>query len=87
MSRCEFAEPADIESLRGLAGVSDLEASDGRVRFKLAGEIDPVLKAIAAHTVLDLEVAHPTLEEVFLTYYQAEPSDREQSRVTEGETE
>ena len=30
-----------------------------------------MLKAIAAHTVLDLEFAHPTLEEVFLTYYQA----------------
>ena len=83
----QFAEPAGIESLRGLAGVSDLEASDGRVRFKLAGAIDPVLKSIAAHTVLDLEVAHPTLEEVFLTYYQGESSDRGPSRVTEGETE
>jgi ABC-2 type transport system ATP-binding protein len=81
----QFAEPADIESLRGLAGVSDVEASDGRVRFKLAGAIDPVLKALAAHTVLDLEVAHPTLEEVFLTYYRGEPGDRGRTRVPEGD--
>jgi ABC-2 type transport system ATP-binding protein len=70
----QFAEPAAIESLRGLAGVSDVEASDGRVHFKLAGAVDPVLKALAARTVLDLEIAHPTLEEVFLTYYQDAPS-------------
>ncbi|HYM54178.1 MAG TPA: ABC transporter ATP-binding protein [Solirubrobacteraceae bacterium] len=70
----EFAEPADLDWLRGLAGVSDLEAGDGRVRFKVAGDIDPVLKAIARHTVLDLEIARPTLEEVFLTYYEGPPS-------------
>jgi hypothetical protein len=28
-----------------------------------------VLKAIAAHRVLDMELTHPTLEEVFFTYY------------------
>jgi ABC-2 type transport system ATP-binding protein len=69
----EFAEPGDLEWLQGLAGVSDLEASDERVRFKLAGEIDPVLKAIARRMVLDIEIARPTLEEVFLTYYKGPP--------------
>jgi hypothetical protein len=29
-----------------------------------------VIKAIARHAVADLEVAHPTLEEIFLTYYE-----------------
>ncbi|HYM45494.1 MAG TPA: ABC transporter ATP-binding protein [Solirubrobacteraceae bacterium] len=68
----EFAEPVDLAGLRELPGVSDLEAGDGRVSFKVAGNIDPVLKAIARHTVLDLEFARPTLEEVFLTYYEGE---------------
>jgi ABC-2 type transport system ATP-binding protein len=66
----EFAEPIDTAGLGELPGVSDLEASDGRVSFKVAGDIDPVLKAIARHTVVDLEFARPTLEEVFLTYYE-----------------
>jgi len=65
----EFGEPADLERLRGLSGVSGLEAGDGRVSFKVAGDIDPVIKAIARHRVVDVEIARPTLEEVFLTYY------------------
>lgn len=64
-----FAEAPDVGWLRGLAGVSEVETGEGRVRLKVADEIDPVLKAIARHTVLDLEIARPTLEEVFLTYY------------------
>jgi ABC-2 type transport system ATP-binding protein len=50
-----------------------VDTDDGRVRFKVAGDIDPVLKAIARHTVVDLEIERPTLEEVFLTYYQGPP--------------
>jgi ABC-2 type transport system ATP-binding protein len=28
-----------------------------------------VIKAAARHTVTDMELVHPTLEEIFLTYY------------------
>jgi ABC-2 type transport system ATP-binding protein len=66
----EFAEPVDLAGLRELPGVSDLTAGDGRISFKVAGDIDPVLKAIARHPVVDLQFARPTLEEVFLTYYE-----------------
>jgi ABC-2 type transport system ATP-binding protein len=69
-----FARAGDLAWLRGLAGVSDLEeAEDGHVRFRVAGDIDGVLKALAEQTVLDLEIARPTLEEVFLTYYAGGP--------------
>ncbi len=68
----EFAEPVDVARLRELTGVSDLEAGDGRLSFRVTGDIDPVLKAIAHHSVVDLEFARPTLEEVFLTYYEGE---------------
>jgi ABC-2 type transport system ATP-binding protein len=36
----------------------------------VSGDLDAVVKALARHPVKDLEIAHPTLEEVFLTYYQ-----------------
>jgi ABC-2 type transport system ATP-binding protein len=66
----ELADPADLaDELRALPSVSDLQAADGKLAFKVAGDLDPVLKAIAAHHILDLELTHPTLEEVFLTYY------------------
>ncbi len=70
----EFAEAVDSAELRALPGVSDLEAADGRVAFKATGDIDPVLKAIARHNVVDLEFSRPTLEEIFLTYYEEEAS-------------
>jgi len=67
-----FAEPVDPAELRAIGGVSDLEATDGRVTFHVSGELDAVVKAIARHPIADLELAHPTLEEVFLTYYREE---------------
>jgi ABC-2 type transport system ATP-binding protein len=42
---------------------------DGRATFNVAGELDPVIKVLAAHHVTDIEAVHPTLEEVFLSYY------------------
>jgi len=66
----ELAEPSDlVGELRTLPGVTDLEAADGKVSFKVAGDLDPVLRAIAKRHVTDMELTHPTLEEVFLTYY------------------
>jgi ABC-2 type transport system ATP-binding protein len=69
-----FAEPVDPAELRAIPGVSDLEVADGRVTFRVSGELDAVVKAIARHPIADLELAHPTLEEVFLTYYREGPN-------------
>ncbi len=66
----EFAAPVDPRELSQLPGVSDVKADGARVRLRVAGEIDPVVKAIAAHPVIELEFSRPTLEEVFLTYYE-----------------
>ena len=46
------------------------EATATARHFRVAGDLDPVIKAIARHPVVDLELAHPTLEEIFLTYYE-----------------
>jgi ABC-2 type transport system ATP-binding protein len=66
----ELADPTALAAeLRPLPGVSGLLVGEGKVTFKVSGDLDPALKVIAAHHVLDLEFTHPTLEEVFLTYY------------------
>jgi ABC-2 type transport system ATP-binding protein len=65
----EFAEQIDLGELRACPGVSALSAEGPHVTFRVAGDLDPVVKALARHRVVDLEFARPTLEEVFLTYY------------------
>ena len=61
--------PAD--DFRALAGVSDVSVDGARVRMRVGGEasIDAVLKLAARHTVTDIDLEHPSLEEIFLAYY------------------
>jgi ABC-2 type transport system ATP-binding protein len=66
----EMAGAEGLESLEAIDGVADLERSDGRVSFTYAGDLDPIVKALAGVHVVDLEATHPTLEEIFLTYYE-----------------
>ena len=66
----EFVGRVELAELVECPGVSALEAVGGRVNFRVAGDLDPVIKVIARHPVADLEIAHPSLEEVFLTYYE-----------------
>jgi ABC-2 type transport system ATP-binding protein len=64
-----FAEPVDAAEFLRIPGVSDLAQTESGLSFKLAGDVDPVIKAAARHTVVELELSRPTLEEIFLTYY------------------
>ena len=65
----ELADPAGAERLRALPGVSDLEVAGNRVTFSAGGDLDAVVRELAGHHVVDLEATHPSLEEVFLGYY------------------
>jgi ABC-2 type transport system ATP-binding protein len=65
----QLADSDGLSDLGALSGISDLEMRDGRATFNVAGELDPVIKVLAAHHVTDIEAVHPTLEEVFLSYY------------------
>jgi ABC-2 type transport system ATP-binding protein len=65
----ELRDPEGLERLRGLPGVSELELAGDRATFTAAGDLDPVVRELAGHHVVDLEATHPSLEEVFLGYY------------------
>ena len=69
--RVRFGAPVHPEDLAAVAGVEGLRADGDAWRFRVRGDIDPVVKAIARRPVLDLEVTHPTLEELFMGYYAA----------------
>lgn len=59
------------ERFAQVPGVSDLSADGSVLRMRLAGDadLDAVIKLAAQHTVRDLQMEQPTLEEIFLTYY------------------
>jgi ABC-2 type transport system ATP-binding protein len=65
----EFAERVDPAEFAHIQGVSDLAVDGRRVSFRVRGGLDPLVKAAARHTVVDMELVEPTLEEMFLTYY------------------
>jgi len=71
-----FADGAPEAELRAVPTVREVERRpDGVYHLKIAGSIDPVIKALARHTVLRLEVEEAPLEEVFLRFY-ADGADR-----------
>ena len=67
----EFAEPVDPAPFTALTGVSDVQVDGPRLTLVLRDGLDAVLKLAARSTVVDLELRHPSLEEIFLTYYGA----------------
>ncbi|MBS1883741.1 MAG: ABC transporter ATP-binding protein [Actinobacteria bacterium] len=71
-----LADPGGLDALRRLPGIVDVEQADGGISFRFAGDLDPVVKALAAHHVTDLEISRPTLEEVFLGYYEGGERER-----------
>jgi ABC-type multidrug transport system ATPase subunit len=67
-----FANGVPVASFSGLEGVAHAEAlSDGHsVRLAMQGSADAVIKAAAQHRVVSLTSHEPSLEDIFLRYYQ-----------------
>ena len=62
-------EPVATTQLSSLKGVSEVSAVDGGLKLRLVGDFDPLLRALSPYYVQNLEVAEPTLEEIFLSFY------------------
>lgn len=66
----EFADGAAEDEMRAIPGVQEVERQkNGAYHLKLAGSIDPVIKALARHTIRRLAVEEAPLEDVFLRFY------------------
>ncbi|MBX7250478.1 MAG: ABC transporter ATP-binding protein [Candidatus Promineofilum sp.] len=82
--RVRFGEPVSTVGLAVLRGVTQLEAHGNgdapgtatvpgtatAITLQIEGEMDALVKALAAYPVVDLETERPSLEEIFLTLYQ-----------------
>jgi ABC-2 type transport system ATP-binding protein len=65
-----FREPVDPAPLGRAEGVDLVSQRNGlHATVQVAGEMDTLIKALAALPVADLEIERPSLEEIFLSYY------------------
>ena len=69
MVTIRFDRPVDAAPFAALAGVSDVQADGDHMSMALHDGLDQVVKLAARHTVVDLEISRPSLEDVFLAYY------------------
>jgi ABC-2 type transport system ATP-binding protein len=66
-----FREPVRPIELTALAGVTLIgQPSEHEIILQVEGEVDQLIKTLAAYPVSDLQSEHLSLEEVFLDYYQ-----------------
>ncbi len=68
-----FKEAIDTRPLAHVPGVAVLSQDNSKgVILQVTGEMDGLIKALAAFPVSDFETHRPSLEEVFLAYYEAD---------------
>jgi ABC-2 type transport system ATP-binding protein len=53
-----------------LPGVSNIQAEDGTLHFFFKGDINAVLQKLSSLQVADVTIEEPTLEEIFMHYYE-----------------
>jgi ABC-2 type transport system ATP-binding protein len=53
-----------------LPGVTNCQQEDGTLRFFFKGDINAILQRMSAMHVTDLAIEEPTLEEIFMHYYE-----------------
>ena len=71
-ARVRFRQPVDSTALANLPGVKILARDDSTgVLIQVEGEMDSLIKTLAAYPVSDFETERPSLEEIFLTYYES----------------
>ena len=51
-------------------GVDKVEEVSGGLLISLSGDLNPILQAIAKHKILDFEMNHASLEDIFLKFYE-----------------
>jgi ABC-2 type transport system ATP-binding protein len=65
-----FTAPVEGATFAKLPGVSEVRVDDKTVSLRLHDGIDAVVKAAARHTLVDMSVIHPNLDEIFMSYYE-----------------
>jgi ABC-2 type transport system ATP-binding protein len=63
-----------LEALDVIPGLDQISVDGTSMRFQVTGDIDPLIKLLATRQVTALDMERPSLEEIFLTYYESADS-------------
>jgi len=69
-ARLRFGKPVQDPGLERIPGVKILGMDGMTIHLQIEGEMDALIKALARFPVAEFETERPTLEEVFLAYYE-----------------
>lgn len=70
-AKVRFKKSVNFNSLVNLPGVTLIAKDDGvNVLLQIEGEMDSLIKELASYPVSDFETERPSLEEIFLAYYE-----------------
>ncbi|QLD89815.1 ABC transporter ATP-binding protein [Natronomonas salina] len=69
--RVQFADPPAASAFAG-DGVVDVERAGEALQFTFTGDYNDLLDRLAAYDVVDVEIAEPPLEDVFMHFYGAD---------------
>jgi len=78
-----FAQPVSTEEFARLEGVANVDRlNESSVRIAIQGSADGVIKAAARYPVVSLTSIEPSLEDIFLRYYEGDGvAPKEAARV------
>jgi ABC-2 type transport system ATP-binding protein len=70
----EFAGAPQPQLFEHLPGIENLQSNAHHVTFTARGSMEPVVDALSGHHVVNLASHEPSLEEIFLTFYEDSPA-------------
>ncbi len=82
-----FGEPLPAGGFGAIAGVRVVAVGERQATFESRDQIDPLIKVLARYPVQALETHEPSLEDLFLSYYDVAPAgaaDRDDPSAVRG---
>lgn len=64
-----FKKPVNIQHIAAVPGVDEVSAEGNKIRLRLTGDFDPLMRALSSEYVVEIHTEEPSLEEIFLTFY------------------
>jgi ABC-2 type transport system ATP-binding protein len=71
-----FADNVDPKPFEALPGIRDLNSDGTKMSFTLHDDLDEMIKLAVRYRLLNMEYERPSLEEIFLTYYERGNGER-----------